>query len=114
MSEAEKAPNRPTPEFMIGLKELGELLIKEKGLKTGLFEVSMEISVAIGNFSLSDAKGGPGTVMTIGGVGLIRANEPGPFTVDAGAIARSLAGPAPDLVQGRKTARTMKVRTPKQ
>lgn len=91
-TEAGTLPNN------LGLKELGELLVRHYGLTEGMYDVALEYQIGLGAFGPAPDKIGPGLAISVTSIGLSRSPQPGPFTVDAS----TLAGP------GRKRASTSK------
>lgn len=68
------------------LKEVGALLVKHFGHHDGLYDVALAINVAVGNIGPSADQALPGAMFGISGVGLVKANQVGPNTVDAAVV----------------------------
>jgi hypothetical protein len=87
---------------MISLKDLVALLIRREGLHEGLFEPAVQFNMAVANFH-GPAGGGPGVLNTVVGIGLSRAKQPTPSTVDAAAV-----NPAPATFASKSRRRSLK------
>lgn len=72
--------SQPEP---VALKELAALLVKHYGLHDGLWDVSLEMQVSIGQLGLSAEKRLPGAMFAISRIGLAKALEVGANTVNA-------------------------------
>ena len=93
--------------FMLDLKQLAAVLIRERGLKDGLYEAVMELQVSIGNFTVQGAHAGPGVVANVIKVGLAASAASAPNAVDAKTVwtkqaARPAAVAAPVSPDKRK------------
>jgi hypothetical protein len=75
----------PTP---VSLKEIGELLVKHYGFHDGLWDVAIEMQVGIGQFGATptDAAPLPGAIFRISRIGLNKALQVGPLTINAAEI----------------------------
>ena len=78
------APPQPLP-----LKEVAALLVKHYGLQQGLWELALEMQVAIGQFGAAPEAALPGAAFGVTRVGLVRVEQVGPRTVDAAEINRT-------------------------
>ncbi|MHB8847101.1 MAG: hypothetical protein ACYC43_01510 [Burkholderiales bacterium] len=76
--------NAPFP--AITLKELTEILIKEKKLHSGLFDLTFEFQIAVGGVGPSNDLIMPGIMLGVSKVGLIGTQNLGPHTVDAALV----------------------------
>jgi hypothetical protein len=73
------------------LKEVGELLVKKYDLHEGIWDISIEIQAGIGQFgALPDVL--PGAMFRISRIGLSRAPEIGPHTVNAAEVNPATTG----------------------
>lgn len=68
------------------LRELGELLIKHYGYHDGLWDVAVEFQLAFGRVGPSPESALPGAILGVSRVGLARAEQSGPGTIDASTI----------------------------
>lgn len=83
MSSTESKVANPEP---IALKQVGELLVKHYGFHEGLWDVGVEIQAAIGQFGSPPTDVLPGAMFRIARLGLTKAAQIGPFTVNAAEI----------------------------
>jgi hypothetical protein len=88
-------------QYSFSLKEIAELLVRERGLTEGKWMLALEFGIGVGNFGdPQSAQAGhglqgvrPGTLITIGGAVLTRVAHPAPpgpvpdFVVDAAELA---------------------------
>lgn len=81
------------------LKELTEVLIKHYGFHEGIYDALIEFRIGVGGFGPTPADRTPGAMVGIGRVGLVKAEQHGPNTVDA-----AVANPAPKKVTQKKVA----------
>jgi hypothetical protein len=72
----------PTP---VSLKEIGALLVKHYGFHDGLWDVAIEMQVGIGQFGAAPADPSPlpGAMFRISRIGLNKALQVGPLTINA-------------------------------
>jgi hypothetical protein len=72
----------------VSLKEIGALLVKHYGFHDGLWDVAVEIQVGVGQFGAApaDAAPLPGAMFRIARIGLTKAPQVGPLTVNAAEI----------------------------
>lgn len=68
------------------LKEVTAILIKHHGLHEGLYDLAFELQMGVGRFALDPGPPLPGAIFGIRSVGLVRATDPGPATVDAAEV----------------------------
>ena len=69
------------------LKELTELMVKDQGIKTGLWMIQATFSWAVTN--VHDPTGGPsgpGALSVLSAIGIQESAEPSPFTIDAAEV----------------------------
>jgi hypothetical protein len=79
--------NTDAPLEPISLKEIGALLVKRYGLHEGLWDVNVEIQVGVGQFGMPpDLVAMPGAMFRISKIGLTKAPQVGPLTVNAAEI----------------------------
>lgn len=86
MAVTEKDKSKIEP---ISLTKLGELLVKHYKLREGLYEVSIEFGLGIGNVGLEKGPVYPGVVAGVQRVGLVPVQDPsaqGPMIIDAGKV----------------------------
>jgi hypothetical protein len=76
-----KPPPDPLP-----LTEVATLLIKRYGIHEGLWDLAFEMNVGIGLFGQSSSDILPGAMFRVSRVGLARAPQKGPLTVDAAEV----------------------------
>ena len=98
---------------MLSLKEIAALLVRHNALHDGLFDVSIEMQFAIGNFGPTQDTALPGAMLGVKGMGLVRAAKLGLHTVDAALVNPAPETPPTDVKRPkvptpRKTARGVK------
>lgn len=76
----------PEPTSRYNLKELAELIIRDKGIKEGLYDATLEFQIAVGAVGPAPEVIFPGVMVGISSVGIIPAPRMGPHTVDAAAV----------------------------
>ena len=81
--EQQNTNSQPEP---LALRELGKLLVKHYDLHEGLWDLAFQMQVSIGNFGPMADKVLPGAMFNIAAVGLAKATESGPLTLDAAAV----------------------------
>ncbi len=73
-----------------GLKELTALMLRDQGIRSGLWMVQATFGQSVTNITSPASDpigfGGPGVVSVLLQIGIQRAKEPGPLTVDASQI----------------------------
>ncbi len=74
------------PFASMALKEIAEILVKEKKLHKGLFDLSFEFQIAVGGVGPSPESVAPGVMFSISRIGLVKAQQVGPHTVDAALV----------------------------
>lgn len=79
-------PTRPELLNQKSLQELATLLVKDADLHEGLFEVSLEIQIAIGAVGPTPTDLLPGALVGVKSVGLRPTSKANPFTVDAAVV----------------------------
>ena len=86
-TETPVAPNNPIPAGTpLSMKEVAELLVKHYGLREGLFDLLLEYQFAFGNFGPTPSQVTPGAMIGLAKLGLARATQVGPLTVDAAEV----------------------------
>lgn len=70
----------------LSLRDLGELLVKHYGYHDGLWDVSIEFQLAVGRIGPSPESTLPGAMLGVSRIGLLRAQQSGPTTIDASAV----------------------------
>lgn len=80
----------------VGLREVGEMLIKHFGHHEGYFDVSVELGFAVAASDFPPHGRSPSAVVGIVGIGLVQVPDLGAVTLDA-----SVVNPA----QGTRTSR---------
>lgn len=78
------ATSTPAPE-LLSLREVVVLLIKHYGLREGLWDLNIELTLGVGAFGPSREKAMPGALVGVQRIGLSRTpkENAGPNTVDA-------------------------------
>ena len=71
---------------LIPLRDLTALLVKHLGMHEGLWDVAFEIQMGIGQFGPTPSDVLPGAMMRVARVGLAKAQQIGPLTVNAAEI----------------------------
>lgn len=74
------------PVVMYSLPELTTLLIKDQGIHEGLFEISVEFSIAVGAVGPSKDSAMPGAVIGTKRIGLRKVDSPNPLSIDAASV----------------------------
>ena len=80
------------------ITELAELMIRDKGIHDGLYDIAVKFQLAVGAIGPSPDAILPGAMIGIGGIGLRKVEQNGPLTLDA-----ALVNPKP--TPRKKTAR---------
>ena len=75
--------NTEKPLTPLALKDVGVALIKHCGLHEGLYDVAIEFQFAIGRVGPSRESIYPGAMLGVSRIGLAKAEQKGPHTVDA-------------------------------
>lgn len=70
----------------LSLKEVGVALIKHLDLHEGLYDVSIEFKLAVGQVGPTQDSVLPGAIVGISRIGLAETTSKGPNTVDAGEV----------------------------
>lgn len=88
----QKPPSNP-PEFLdalptdnVSLEEMAALLIKERGIHEGLYELAVTFRMALGPFALPNDTPYPSFIGSVVGFGLRESVGPGPRVVDAAKV----------------------------
>lgn len=89
----------------LSLKEVGEALVKHLGLHEGLYDMSIEFKLAVGQVGPSQDSVLPGAIVGVSRIGLAEAKSKGPNTVDASEVNPAKAA---KKVAPKKTATTKK------
>jgi hypothetical protein len=74
------------PTKPLNLSEVIKILIKHFDLHEGLFDLSFEMQIGVGNFGPTKESTFPSAVVGIGGLKLIKSDKMGPHTVDASMV----------------------------
>lgn len=72
-----------SPEHMLDLRNLTELLIKHHDIHQGLYELRVEFQIGVGAVGPAPDKILPGALFGVSRVGISPVQENGPSTVDA-------------------------------
>jgi hypothetical protein len=72
------------------LREVTEILVRHYGAHEGIYGLSIDFRIGIGQFGPSAEETSPGASVSIERLGLVKATVPGVHTVDA-----SVCNPAP-------------------
>ena len=86
----------------LSLKEVGEALVKYLGLRKGLYDISIEFKLAVGQVGPSQDSALPGAIVGVSRIGLAKANSRGLNTVDASEVNPAKA--AKKIVSKKDTA----------
>ena len=73
----------PSQQCLFSLKEITEHLVRIKDYHEGLYDLSIEISFAVGSFGPTSELMLPGAMFGVSGIGLAKTEKAGPNTVDA-------------------------------
>lgn len=83
-------PQAPLPPIPVSAplttNELTVLLIKHYGLHEGFYELLVEFMIGSGNMGPTPDTVAPATIVSFSKVGLIKATESGPMSVDASKV----------------------------
>lgn len=80
-------PNtNPTSKEPLSLPEIAALLVKHFGYNEGLWDLTLEFQLAVGQVGPTPDKALPGAMLAVSRIGLIRAVMKSPSTVDASEI----------------------------
>lgn len=74
------------PTNTVSLEEMTRLLIKERGIHTGLYELAVTFRLALGPFSLPNEEPYPSLIGSVVGFDLRESQAPGPRVVDASQV----------------------------
>lgn len=74
---------------MLELKQLCEILVRESGITTGLWELAFEYKVAFGAVSPPGEPPLPSGIVSISKVGVAPATARGPYTIDAAELTKN-------------------------
>lgn len=85
-NDALDGPKEGLPEQSMDLKELTELLIKNYGHHTGLFDLVLQLRIATGSFGPSKDDALPSAMVSVAGVGLKKVDKAGVNTLDAALV----------------------------
>lgn len=77
------------PDYDLTLPEIGVILIRHFGLKSGLFDVAVQMKIGTGAFSPDSDNVYPSAIVGVSGIGLKKVEKPGPNTVDASTVSSS-------------------------
>lgn len=75
-----------TTQVMYSLKELAELLVKERGFHEGHYELSIEFQVAIGAFGPTPDAVAPSALLGVSKVGISKVPQPTPLSINAATV----------------------------
>lgn len=72
------------------LKELTALMLRDRGIRSGLWMIYTRFNFGVTNIASPEPGGpaGPGVISQLSQVGIQRAPEPGPLSVDASEVWR--------------------------
>lgn len=68
------------------LRDLAVLLVRDGNIHEGLYDISLEIQVAIGNLGPTPTDSFPGALVGVKSIGLLPAEKANPNTVDAAMV----------------------------
>lgn len=90
----------------LSLRDLTEVLIRHFGYRDGLYALSVEFKIAIGQVGPGEAADLlPGTIVGVSRVGLLKTNKPGHNTVDASEVSAVKAATAAVSKRARKNVK---------
>lgn len=78
------------PQSLLELRELTEVLVRHFRRTEGLWDVSIEIKIAIGTVGPNIETVLPGAMMGVSRVGIVQVEKAGPHTVDAANLFESV------------------------
>lgn len=74
------------PEKIYSLLELAALMLKDSNIHEGIYELSVEIQIAVGAVGPDKQNPLPGAVVGIKGAGLRKVTQANPLSVDAAIV----------------------------
>jgi hypothetical protein len=98
----------PTQLLMYDHEELAALMLKDQGITSGLWRLTLGMNLTAGNFGVPGTEGvHPGNVAVVTKIGIQKVDAPGPLVVDAGALdkRRDVAVPAKKNASAKKGGR---------
>ena len=84
-TKAKANVTEPTVDYL-SLQETTEVLVKHFGYHAGLYALSVEFKIAIGQVGPSPNELLPGTMVGVSRIGLLKADKLGPHVVDASEV----------------------------
>lgn len=67
-------------------KDLITLLLKDQGIHEGMYDISIELQIAVGGFGPTPEQVLPGAMLGVSRIGIAKAHQVGPNTVDAAVV----------------------------
>ena len=92
---------------ILSLKEIAELVVKQKELHEGLYSLAFQFQIAVGAVGPSPETAVPGAMLGVSGIGLEKVEKAGPHTIDA-----AIVNPAqpPETAKPKRKAATKSAR----
>ena len=87
---------------MLTLAQLATMLVQHHDFHEGLYEVAVELQIAVGKVGPTPGNAMPGAMVGISRVGLVKAEKMGPYTVDASAVNPGKGSPKPKPAPAKK------------
>ena len=91
MSDPIRKINQPPP-VILSLRDMTEIIIKDRELHEGLYNLGFQFQIAVGAVGPSPETVVPGAMFGVTGVGLEKVTNAGPHTVDAAIVNPSPRG----------------------
>ena len=82
--------SQPDP---LPLTEITKLLLKHFDIREGEWDLALEFQIAVGQVGPDPSKALPGAMLAVSRIGVVKATQHGPNTVDASQISGSSNSP---------------------
>lgn len=98
-------------QYAVELKEAILVLIRHLELHEGIWAMSVEFGLGVGNFGVSPEEARPSAFVQVQKLGLVRAEAEGPLAIDASKVnpapgTKSLGKPTKTVAQKKTPAKT--------
>jgi hypothetical protein len=74
------------PIISLSIRELAEVIVKHQDLHEGIYDLAFEFQIAVGAVGPQPDMVVPGAMIGVSRIGLLKAEQLGPHTVDAAAV----------------------------
>ncbi|MFO1196821.1 MAG: hypothetical protein U1E86_07595 [Burkholderiaceae bacterium] len=79
--------------YSFKMNELAEILVREAGVTTGLWQVDFRFTLTAGMVGPTETECLPTALTSITEIGIVQVDKPGPLTVDAATARRARKSP---------------------